>query len=85
MCRSDTHTHTYIQTARNQTSPVIDSNQHRHTLADPKHCCETITRTWIHFQPQQHTLFTGAYATRKQCVGYTTTLTRKNTITLAFR
>ncbi len=61
------HTHR----ARNQTAPVINT----HAPADPRHCCVTITRTWIHFHPEQ-AMFTHAYETRKQCVGYTTTFTQ---------
>ncbi len=47
-----------------------------HAPADPRHCCATITRTWIHFHPEQHAVFTHACETRKQCVGYTTTFTQ---------
>ncbi len=71
ICSSDTHT----EHGTKQHPLSTHMNTHTHAPADPRHCCVTITRTWIHFHPEQ-AMFTHAYETRKQCVGYTTTFTQ---------
>lgn len=68
-------THTHIHTARNQTPPVIVTFNTRTHLQTPDTVWPSHTRGFTFTLNNIHCLHT--YATRKQCVGYTTTYTRK--------